>query len=257
MTWRLMLSPPLPAAANMAIDEALMARARRTREGVVRVYQWQAPTLSLGRNQRANGLYDLEAARHAGVGFVRRPTGGRALLHHRELTYSVTASASEEGSIRESYAWINRLLIDGLSRLGVVASVSQGTAGGAGPPDARPCFEAPAAGELVVGARKLVGSAQWRHEGAMLQHGSILIDDDQGMAVSLLLRPTALPPSPATLRDALGRAPDAMELMDALAAALRERHDGEVSPLQSDEALQVDIDAATARYRADEWTWRR
>ena len=234
-----------------------MGRARRTGEGVLRVYQWQAPTLSLGRNQRAKGLYDLEAALRAGVGFVRRPTGGRALLHHRELTYSVSGPASPEGSIRESYAWINRLLIDGLSRLGVVAGIAHGTAGGEGPPDTRPCFETPAAGELVLGDRKLVGSAQWRHEGAMLQHGSILVEDDQGLAVSLLVQPMALPPSPATLHDALGRVPDATELMDALAAALRERHDGEISSLEVDDIMQLDIDAATARYDADDWTWRR
>src|SRR5688572_11833344 len=117
MRWNVLLSPPLPGPDNMALDEALMARASHTGEGVLRVYGWSQPSLSFGRNQAAVGLYDLEAAERAGVGFVRRLTGGRALLHHREVTYSVTAPAGTGGSTRESYQWINRLLIDGLARL--------------------------------------------------------------------------------------------------------------------------------------------
>ena len=83
MRWRILLSSPLPGADNMALDEALMDRARVSGEAVLRVYRWTTPTLSLGRNQRAAGLYDLQAAAAAGVTFVRRPTGGRALLHLR------------------------------------------------------------------------------------------------------------------------------------------------------------------------------
>src|SRR6476620_9212884 len=91
LPWRLLLSPPLGGPENMALDEALMGRARRTGESVLRVYAWSRPTLSLGRNQRAVGLYREQALAERGVGVVRRPTGGRALLHHREITYSVTA----------------------------------------------------------------------------------------------------------------------------------------------------------------------
>src|SRR5215207_3150452 len=91
LRWRLLLSPPLGGPENMALDEALMARARRTGETVLRVYGWSRPTLSLGRNQRAAGLFDERALAERGVGVVRRPTGGRSLLHHREVTYSVTA----------------------------------------------------------------------------------------------------------------------------------------------------------------------
>ena len=115
---------------------------------------------------------------------VRRPTGGRALLHHREITYSVTAPVSTRDSLRESYARINRLLVDGLTRLGVAVEVATPRER-ALPPSAAPCFERPAAGELVVNGRKLVGSAQWRDEGAMLQHGSILVEDDQPLVSAL------------------------------------------------------------------------
>src|SRR5688572_13127482 len=146
MRWRLLLGPPLPGPDNMALDEALMARARRSGESVLRLYQWSEPTLSLGRNQRAAGLYDLDAARRSGIRFVRRLTGGRALLHHREFTYSVTAPVPARSSIRESYDWINRLLTDALGRLGVDARPATGSR--AMPPDVTPCFEAPSAGEL-------------------------------------------------------------------------------------------------------------
>src|SRR5215475_3676287 len=112
--WRLVLTPAARGAENMALDEALMERARRTREWVLRVYSWRTPTISLGRNQTARGRYDLERMRECGVDVVRRPTGGRAILHAREITYSVTAPADGAGSLRESYHRINRLLATAL-----------------------------------------------------------------------------------------------------------------------------------------------
>src|SRR5687768_14706976 len=91
MRWRVLLTPPLPGADNMALDEALLERARDSGEAVARVYTWSRPTLSLGRNQTAAGRYDLALAAALGIDVVRRPTGGRAVLHHRELTYAVAA----------------------------------------------------------------------------------------------------------------------------------------------------------------------
>src|SRR5690349_4467943 len=117
--WRTLVSPPANGAENMAIDDALLDRARTTRECVVRLYEWARPTLSFGRNQTARGHYDLDRARELGIDFVRRQTGGRAVLHHWELTYSVTAPADLLGSLRESYSRVNRLLIGALGRLGV------------------------------------------------------------------------------------------------------------------------------------------
>ena len=106
-TWRTLLTPPLSGAANMAMDHALMERARRTGERVLRVYTWSGPTLSLGRHQVARGRMNIDAARARGVALVRRPTGGRALLHHREVTYSVTAPLDRDDSVRDWYAAIN------------------------------------------------------------------------------------------------------------------------------------------------------
>ena len=259
MRWRLLYTPELPAVENMALDAALMERARLTEERVFRVYTWRRPTLSLGRNQTARGLYDPDTARARGVDVVRRPTGGRAVLHHREVTYSVTgpvASESDGESLRDAYASINRLLLDGLRRLGVRADLAR-PAVRAPLPSGAPCFETPTEGELVVGARKLVGSAQFREQGAFLQHGSILIDDDQPMLASLTTTPVALPPA-ATLRDALdGRAPDAAAVAAALFAAVREREDAGAAPLLLDAALATAARLAAARFAADAWTWRR
>src|SRR5687767_12168212 len=87
---RFLVSDPADGATNMATDDALRLRARRTGETVYRLYAWSRPTVSLGRNQSARGRYNLALARARGIDFVRRPTGGRAILHHREITYSVT-----------------------------------------------------------------------------------------------------------------------------------------------------------------------
>src|SRR5690349_530391 len=96
-SWRLLLTLPADGAWNMALDEALMEHARRTNEWVLRVYAWSAPTLSFGRNQRALGVYLPERLERDAVSVVRRPTGGRAILHWREITYSVVAPANEAG----------------------------------------------------------------------------------------------------------------------------------------------------------------
>ena len=240
----------------MALDEALMARARRTGETVLRVYGWSRPTLSLGRNQRAAGIYHEGLLAERGVGVVRRPTGGRALLHHREITYSVTAPCDDTGAVLAEYGRINDLLRTALASLGapVVVAAPEGRAAA---PSAAPCFAEPAKGELTLGGRKLVGSAQWRERGAMLQHGSILIDDDQSSIAEFLRERVLPPPPPATLRDALGRAPVMAEVGDALFRAVRTLADPYATRLETDDDLARDMTGLAERYRDDAWTWRR
>src|SRR5215207_4204233 len=179
-SWRLLVTPPATGPENMALDEALMDRARETAEWTLRVYSWSAPTISLGRNQSAYQLYDLERIHARGLAVVRRPTGGRAILHDREITYSVTAPLAGAGDLRESYERITRLLVAGLRLLGADASVATATQR-ASPPGVAPCFDEPSSGELTLGGRKLAGSAQWRSDDALLQHGSILVEDDQSV----------------------------------------------------------------------------
>lgn len=256
---------PAPGARNMALDEALMDTAR-SGETVLRVYGWSPPCLSLGRNQRARGLYDRDAARHLGVEIVRRPTGGRAVFHHREFTYAVVAPSGRWGSLRECYRLLNRALLHGLAELGVEASPA-GRAGGSGRapvPSLRACFRDPLPGEIVADGRKLVGSAQWRREGALLQHGSILLEAEQEVAERLRtgggekgVGPEAARPPEVGLAELLGQEPGAEEVAAALAEGFREVLGVEVrasslSPEEERRAEELEV-----RYRDEEWTWRR
>ena len=256
MHWSLLLTPPLSGAENMALDEALLERARATGRAVFRVYTWAEPTLSFGRNQSTRQAYDPNRARERGIGVVRRPTGGRSLLHHREVTYSVTAPLAPGDSLRESYARINRLLVDGLRRLGVAVEVASPRERSL-PPSASPCFERPAAGELVVDGRKLVGSAQWRDESAMLQHGSILVEDDQQLVSALADSVAALSQPAATLSESLGRTPAVDEVATALFDAVRSLECSAADALATDAALDAATKLLAARYVDDRWTWRR
>jgi lipoate-protein ligase A len=262
-------TPPRDGAANMALDDALLARARATGEVLLRVYTWSSPTLSFGRNQRAAGVYDPARLAGRGVAAVRRPTGGRAVLHAREVTYSVAAPdgalAPAGAPVRASYARINRMLVQALRTLGVDAREAA-PARRAPRPDAAPCFERPTGGELVVGAgpdaRKLVGSAQWQEGGALLQHGSILVDDDQSTVTALAAEPAGPVPAPATLHGVLGRMPSADEVADAIFAAapcLAPDGSATVAPLDAVARAALDRDAARRRphYLSDAWTWRR
>ena len=257
--WRLVVTPAAGGAENMALDEALMERARETGEWVVRVYSWSRPTISLGRNQSARGRYDLSRISALGLDVVRRPTGGRAILHHREITYSVTAPSEEAGDLRQSYDRINRLLLEALRSLGVHASVFSTTTR-APSPGMAPCFDEPSAGELTVAGRKLAGSAQWRADGALLQHGSILIEDDQSLLSSLALGggPGIMPaPSPATLAEALGRAPSVEDIAVALGGAIELVEVVRPSELAIDEMVRARARALVVRYLDNAWTWRR
>ena len=233
-----------------------MERARESGEWTLRVYSWSAPTISLGRNQTARGRYDLDLINARGIGVVRRPTGGRAILHDREVTYSVTAPTSVAGELGESYQRINRLLLAALHALGVGASVAVPTTR-ATSPGMSPCFDEPAAGELVVDGRKLAGSAQWRVDGALLQHGSILVADDQSTLAELALGGQNPIARPATLTEALGWRPSTDDVAAALRQAVRSTEDPQASPLEIDEELRARITALVVRYSDDAWTWRR
>ncbi|MEO7963750.1 MAG: biotin/lipoate A/B protein ligase family protein [Gemmatimonadaceae bacterium] len=240
---------------NMALDEALMERARRSEEGVVRVYSWSAPTLSFGRNQIALGTYDASLANARNISVVRRPTGGRALLHYREITYSVTAATVPGESLRHSYDMINAALVDALKLMGIAASVAT-TRVRAPRPGVAPCFEEPTRGELTLEGRKLAGSAQIRDRGAYLQHGSILIDDDQGMLADVAIVDIGKIPKAATLREAVGETSPAI-FADALFDVVRRRWDADASPLARDDIVYARMTELRAHYADDSWTWRR
>ena len=239
----------------MARDVALQSRAARTGEAVLSIYSWSRPTLSFGRNQPASGLYDLDKIEEARIDVVRRPTGGRAILHYREVTYSVTAPI-DGAPLNETYSRINEILQLGLGRLGVLVEAAAG-AERATVPSVRPCFETPAKGELIAGGAKLVGSAQWRDEGALLQHGSILVDDDQSLLLSLSMSPVAYSwAPPASLHSLLGRAPDVAEVARVMREAVQLLEDDEVAEL--DEAdVRAGMLERVPHFLDEGWTWRR
>jgi lipoate-protein ligase A len=243
----------------MARDTALQARAAATSETVFSVYSWTRPTLSFGRNQPAKDAYDLQRIQAAQLDVVRRPTGGRAILHNREVTYSVTAPLEDAEPLREAYSRINRILLDGLTRLGIVARLASPT-GRAPAPSIRPCFETRGVGELVAEGGKLVGSAQWRDGGALLQHGSILVEDDQSslpsFAAGAVSRSGGSIAPPATLAALLGRAPDAAEVASAMFDAVRSLEDAEATQLDEDE-IRAEALQHLPRFLDEDWTWRR
>ena len=257
MLFRLLDTPPAPGAWNMAVDAALMEAVRGGAPPVLRFYRWNPPCLSLGRNQPAAGCYDLEALRAAGVEVVRRPTGGRAVLHDRELTYSVVAADGALGGPRESYAAINRALVAGLRRLGVQARLQPRTAARAPAPSLAPCFKEPAEGEVVAGGRKLVGSAQLREDGVLLQHGSLLLEGDQRevRAWTLGAEPADGGEAPASLAELCGAAPSWERLTIALAAGWEEATGTSLTPGGLSAVEAADAGRIRARFADPAWTW--
>jgi len=246
--------PPRDAATNMAMDEAMLAVAAESGQTLLRLYSWDRPSVSFGRNQRCDGVYSAARCDEAGIPAVRRLTGGRALLHGREVTYCVAAPNTLAPTLRGGYEAINALLLDALRSLGIPAE--RAAPGGRTPsPGLAPCFETPSTGELVVGARKLVGSAQHRDAAAFLQHGSILLDDDQPLLRTLALQPLPSVPAPATLRQ-FG-VTDAGTVIDSIAAALRRTATGDIVQSNDSAISERQLAVALARYRDPLWTWRR
>lgn len=254
MRWSFVHTPPLPGPVNMAVDEALLDRARTLRQGVVRVYSWSAPTVSLGRNQTARGGFDPERLARHGMGIVRRLTGGRAVLHHREITYSVAAPSRDERGLRSDYEAINCLLLQALRSLGVAVTPAPVTKR-MPRPGSGTCFSVPAPGELMCDDRKLVGSAQVREAGAYLQHGSILLHDDQRRLEQVAHVPVSSPPA-ATMIAALGRELASTEFAAHLRDAVRDTWDAEVNDLDAADVISQSV-AHVARYESHAWTWRR
>jgi lipoate-protein ligase A len=171
---RIIIDGACDGAANMARDAALLDEHRPGDPPVLRLYRWRPPAVSYGYHQGVEG-FDADAIAAAGFGLVRRPTGGRAILHADELTYAVVGASPSPlfgESLHATYTRINEALLRFLRDLGLAADVS----GGESREDARGmvCFKSAGRHEIHVQGRKLVGSAQRRHGGVFLQHGSIL-----------------------------------------------------------------------------------
>ncbi|SDF35919.1 lipoate-protein ligase A [Sporolituus thermophilus DSM 23256] len=234
MNWRVIFDGPHDARHNMAVDEAILCcHAAGAAPPTLRFYTWQPPALSIGYFQKAHAEVDVDACRARGIDFVRRITGGRAVLHDRELTYSVVVREDHPllpPTLLGSYRVLSQGLIAGLRALGVAAEMSlPGAAFGqtARLPKNGACFDAPSFYEITVQRKKLLGSAQVRKEGVLLQHGSLLFDFDPAALTSLLKFPDAgererctkvLQAKATSLRHILGTVPDATAVARIMAA---------------------------------------
>lgn len=264
LRWWVRVDGPLEGAVNMARDHAL-ALALPEGAAALRFYRWRRPTLSLGRNEPARSRTGPRPLAQAGVDVVRRPTGGRAVLHHRELTYAVVLPLRALGGVRETYRRINRGLVAGLGALGVPVGLS-GADAPVLPPDAGPCFRVPAPGEVTAGGGKLVGSAQARIGGALLQHGSLLLHDDQGRLPELLGSGPdgvpgegALPSGAVSLSALVAELPEVDSLVAALTRGLASELGGDwpAAPGGATFVPPALEREWVARYRDPSWTWRR
>ncbi len=267
-TWRLLMSPPLDGATNMAIDEA-MAEAAAAGEAppTLRFYRWVPPCLSLGRNQPLAEV-DRAACAVRGYDVVRRPTGGRSILHTDELTYSVTGPAGEPrlaGGVLDAYLRLAEALQLGLERLGLPVEKAPGSTR-TGPDVSAACFEVPSAYEITVAGKKLIGSAQSRRQGWVLQHGSLPLYGDITRVVECLHLPAPgeraalreiLATRATTLAEVMPQPPSFDEVVQVMIEAFQETLNIDLVP----EALNPAEDARVTRllashYRSEAWTAR-
>ena len=273
-SWRLMIEEaPRSGAANMAVDEAIAeATATGAAPPTLRFYRWHLPTVSLGRHQKLADVDEEQIAVH-GYDLVRRATGGRAILHTDELTYSVagpTADPHMAGGVMDAYLRFSNGLLSGLKALGLTAEKA-GRRTRAARDLSAACFETPSAYEITAGGRKLMGSAQSRRKGYVLQHGSLPLCGDITRLVDVLALSRAakerlrqqLPRQAITLAAALDVPPDSERLaFPRVAAAMAAGFASalnlalEPGPLSAGE-LRRSAELIRIRYADPVWTRQR
>jgi len=270
-TWRLIDSALADGATNMATDETLQLSCRDGQSPpVLRFYGWAPPTLSLGFFQKAEKEVDLEEVNRQNIHLVRRPTGGRAVLHHQELTYSLIVPEDHPlmpRTVTDSYRVISSGLLEGFRLLGIPAQLSGETTIRARDFRSSACFEAPSSYELVVGGKKIVGSAQVRKDGILLQHGSIMLDLDTAMLIRLLrIRDSRtagrmqqmLHEKATSIREVTGNVPGYQELTDAFTRGFSKalRVNFQPAELTEQELETVNL-LRRDKYAHPSWTFRR
>jgi len=273
--WRFIDSGNCSPAFNMALDEALLDwNSEGKFPSTIRFYGWNPPSLSIGYFQKVEKEIDMEAVKKYGLGFVRRPTGGRGVLHEHELTYSVIVSEEHPQmpqSVTEAYRVISEGILKGFHRLGMEAYFAVPKTNeekdSLKNPRSAVCFDAPSWYELVVEGRKVAGSAQTRQKGVILQHGSILLDLDEDKLFSLFKYPSD------RVKERMQRA------FKSKAVAINEISKERISLEQAKKAfkqgfadgLNIDLEPyelsahelayvnkiAEERYETDEWNFKR
>ena len=218
----------LDGKTNMDLDTGLLAACEaRPEYGFLRFYTWTSPTLSMGRLEPEDAV-DRAAAERDRVEIVRRPTGGRMVLHGDDLTYTVVVARPEDAGLQKTYNRFSEILVDGLSSLGALLDIERGKTG-RGRMVQRPCFASVSRYEVTCKGRKLVGSAQRIGERAVLQHGSIpvgrgYLDVVDYMNVSSDAKErlrSEMEAGTSCLEEVLGRPVEAGQVADALSEAFR------------------------------------
>jgi lipoate-protein ligase A len=241
---------------NMAIDEAVLTGLR---EGistpVIRIYSWNPATISIGYFQSAEDI-DLESCRNDGIGVVRRMTGGRAVLHDHELTYSFLCTEQDFQPFKkkEIFLFIAQCLVNALNWLGIESKVAEKTAG-----DLRSanCFAAPAQFEIESIERgKLIGSAQVIKDGVLLQHGAIPLTDSYRNISKYLKTVAPFTKNISSLQQVSEMSFGEEELLKALREGFQKRvvlEDGKLTDFERDLAAKL----AVEKYGNDDWMFRR
>lgn len=273
--WRYIVTEAMSPAMNMAVDEAIL---QLHSEGkvppTVRFYTWDPATLSIGYFQKAIKEINLEEVQKRGLGFVRRATGGRAVLHDQELTYSVIVSEEHPrmpSGVTEAYKIISLGLLHGFQNLGLAAEMvslaSEEEKEKYTSPGSSACFDSPSWYELVVEGKKVAGSAQTRQKGVILQHGSILLDMDVELLFSLLHFPSDrvkqrmmdnFRQKAVTINEVSPRPVSLQEAIEAFSKGFATGLEVELVPSAlTDEELALAEELARTRYATDEWNLRR
>jgi lipoate-protein ligase A len=249
------------AAWNMAIDEALLRLQPQIGRATLRFYSWEVPTLSIGYFQKSASV-NLEACQRRGFAYIRRPTGGRAVLHDKELTYSFICGLDQmPPTINDSHEHISRALARGLRRLGFEPQLARKSA--TGKSDA--CFDAPSYSELTIEGKKVAGSAQTRSREALLEHGSIPLEFDAELLTSLLSANGRSGSLAVNLRRRAGglnelssRAISMEELKRAVKSGFEEEFGLALEPGElSNEERDLARELLVTKYRSDGWNLQR
>lgn len=274
MNWRLINSGFADAATNMAVDEAiLLAHSAGKVPPTLRFYGWQPAAVSLGYFQRAMSEIDVDQCKERNIDVVRRLTGGRAVLHAAELTYSIVVQEDDPlipKSITASYRYFSKGLLTGLNELGIQAQMTVPAAAYGQrkkQPASAACFDAPSHYEVTVEGRKLAGSAQVRKNGVILQHGSLLLQFCAEQFVELLRLPSAekrqqtaqmLKNRAASIDKVLGRPVTWQEVYRPMPEAFESALGIElVSRELTEEEQAVSQELALTKYRQDSWNMFR
>ncbi len=255
--WRLIVdTEPCSGSWNMAVDEYLFRSLENEPGTYLRFYSWARPTVSLGYSQNVDRVLNTAYCRREGIDIVRRITGGKLVLHDREVTYSF--SSSDTGTfgttLTESYRMISSGLMRGLEKMGLRPCLADA------PPQAYvrgdlPCFSYPARDEIEVEGRKIVGSAQKRVGGRFLQHGSIpLQEDDERLRHISLLDGSGEHIRMISLSQALGEQVDFSWAVDRFAAGMAEFFGAGLRPMTfSDEAKASVTRLQKDRHENPDW----